>query len=498
MAMISSLTEAAGMVLTVSVLSWMLVGLLYGIVVGALPGVGPNLGMAVVLPFTISFEGPTAIIFLISIYSGAMYGGSIAAILINTPGNAAAAATTFDGYPMTKQGKAREALAVSATASALGGALTILTVILLSPVLIELILLFGSPEYFLIAVFGLVLITVVTRGSMVKGITAGAFGLLLTTIGIPIFTYEQRYTFGVLQLQDGVSFVVGLIGVFAVGEMMRLAAEPGSIAEDDVELTGSIGQGFRQIFRHPVTTVRSAFIGFGIGAIPGSGASVSNFISYGEAVRSDSDDDSYGSGNPKGVIASEAANNGTVAGSLIPTLSFGIPGSGSTAILLGGLIMHGIRPSPQLFESQLHITYAVFLALLVGNVVIFALGMTLVTRVGHWFTRVNTDYIVPLVLVFAVTGSYVIRDSWLDLAFVVAFGILGYYMVRHNYSIIAFVLGVVLGPIAEENLFRTMELGGLSYIRGRPLSLLLIFLIAIVLFGPLFKKQLSRIRGSAG
>ncbi|WP_254533050.1 tripartite tricarboxylate transporter permease [Natrinema gelatinilyticum] len=491
--MLDQLAHAGSIVLSWPTILWLVVGLLFGIVVGALPGIGPNLGMAVVLPLTVPLDGITAIILLISIYSGAMYGGSIAAILINTPGNAAAAATTFDGYPMTRLGKARKALAVSATASAVGGTLSILTVILLSPILIELVLLFGSPEYFLIAMFGLVLITVVTRGSMVKGITAGAFGLLLTTVGIPVMTFEQRYTFGLLELQDGISFVVALIGVFAIGEMMRLAAEPGSIADDDVELTGSIESGFWEVLKNPLTTIRSSFIGLGIGAVPGSGASVSNFISYGEAVRSD-DDDSYGSGNPKGVIASEAANNGTVAGSLIPTLSFGIPGSGSTAILLGGLLMHGIRPSPELFGAELYITYATFLALIVGNVIIFVLGMVFVTRTGHWFTHINTDYIIPLVICFAVTGSFAIRSNWLDLAFVVAFGVLGYYMVQHNYSIIAFVLGIVLGPIVEENLYRTMELGGTSVLLDRPLSIVLVVLIAAVLFGPLVKKQLNHSR----
>ncbi|TYT62556.1 tripartite tricarboxylate transporter permease [Natrialba swarupiae] len=494
--MIDSLFHAIDLVFSWPAILWLAVGMLFGIFVGALPGVGPNLGMAVVLPLTVPLDGITAIILLISIYSGAMYGGSIAAILINTPGNAAAAATTFDGYPMTRLGQARKALAVSATASALGGMLTIVTIILLSPLLIEFVLMFGSPEYFLIAMFGLVLITVVTRGSMVKGITAGAFGLLLTSVGIPVMTFEQRYTFGILELQDGISFVVALIGVFAIGEMMRLAAEQGGIVKEDVELSGSIASGFWEVIKNPISTIRSAFIGLGIGAVPGSGASVSNFISYGEAVRSDSDD-TYGEGNPKGVIASEAANNGTVAGSLIPTLSFGIPGSGATAILLGGLLMHGIRPSPELFGAELHITYATFIALIVGNVFIFLFGLLIVTRTGHWFTRINTDYIIPLVICLAVTGSFAIRNNWLDLAFVVAFGVLGYYMVKHNYSIIAFVLGIVLGPIAEENLYRTIELGGFPVFLERPLSILLLALTVLVLVGPLIKNQLEARRNAA-
>lgn len=484
---VGSLARAFEIVASWPTIGWILAGLLFGIIIGMIPGLGPNLGMAVVLPLTIQLDGVPAILLLISIYSGAMYGGSIAAILINAPGTAAAAATTFDGYPMSRTGRARDALTISAISSSVGGMLTIIILILISPVLVSLVLLFGSPEYFLIALLGLALITIVAEGSMVKGLTAGGFGLLLTSVGLPVMTAEPRYTFGYLELYSGLSFVVALIGVFAIGEMIKLANEGGSIAKGEVEVEGSVLSGAREVLRNPVTTFKSALIGGVIGAIPGAGASISNFISYAEAMRS-SAEDTFGKGDPRGVIASEAANNGTVSGSLIPTLSFGIPGSGSMAVLLGGLLMHGVRPGPDLFTTNLHITQSIFLALLVGNAVILVLGVLLFTRAGA-ITRVDTTYIIPIVICMAVLGSYGLRNNWFDVMSVFAFGVLGYYMSKHNYSIIALVLGIVLGTIVEENLYRSIQLSGdIPVFFTRPLSILLLLAILVILLGPAIKQ----------
>ncbi|ARS91028.1 tripartite tricarboxylate transporter permease [Natrarchaeobaculum aegyptiacum] len=467
---------------------WMILGLLAGILIGAIPGLGPNLGLAIVLPLTIRLDGPDAIILLISIYSGAMYGGSIAAILINTPGTAAAAATTLDGYPMARQGRALDALTISATASAVGGLFAIVTLLLLTPYLTQIVLLFGSPEYFLIALFGIALITVVARGSMVKGLTAGAFGLLLSTIGFPVAAGQPRYTFDSYLLFDGLDFVAVLIGIFAIGEMIKLIGERGTIAKGGVDMSGSVLSGARDVVRAPITTIKSGYIGMLIGAIPGSGASISNFISYAEAVRSGGGEEEYGEGNYRGVIASEASNNGTVAGSLIPTFSFGIPGSGATAILLGGLVMHGLNPGPELFTTNVDITYSVFLALLVGNAVILAVGLLLVTR-SAYITRVNTTYLVPLIIVFATLGALGLRGNWLDVITVLVFGIFGFFLMRYNYSIIAFVLGIILGPIAEENLVRSLQLsdGSLLIFVDEPISLVLTVMTILIVIAPLVR-----------
>ncbi|GAA0239124.1 tripartite tricarboxylate transporter permease [Haladaptatus pallidirubidus] len=491
---IGPLIEAADTLLTWPTPLWVVVGLILGMIAGALPGVGSSLGMAIVLPLTLPLGPINALVLLVSMYSGAMYGGSISAILVNVPGTGAAAATTFDGYPMSKQGRAVEALSISATSSAIGGFLSVLTLILLSPVLIEVVLLFGTPEYFLMAVLGLSMIGVVAHGSVVKAIVAGAFGMMLTTIGIAPNSPELRYTFGMLSLYDGIDFIAALIGMFAIAEMIKLSAQSGGIAERGIKLTGNVFNGVRAAIRRPITIIKSSFIGMFIGAVPGSGATVANFISYGEAMRSSDNSDDFGSGKPDGVIASEASNNGTIGGSLIPTISFGIPGSGSTAVLLGGLLMHGLRPGPQLFQTQLATTYTFMLALLVGNIFILLVGVFLVTRLGL-LTKIDTHYIVPTIVVLSLVGGYTLRTNWIDVATVVGLGLFGYLMVKYDYSIIAFVLGVVLGPIAEENLLRSLQLSGGSYsiFVTKPLSLVIVIAILVILFGPAIKPRIERL-----
>ena len=493
MSAIGALSEAIGIVFSWPTIGWVLVGLSLGIIAGALPGVGSALGMAIILPLTLPLDPADAIILLVSMYSGAMYGGSIAAILVNVPGTGAAAATTLDGYPMSKKGRAIEALSISASSSAFAGFLAVATLILLSPVLIELVLLFGTPEYFLMAVAGLAMITIVAQGSIVKGVVAGAFGLMLTSIGIAPNAPVQRYTFGNIALFDGISFIAALIGMFAIAEMIKLAAQHGGIADEGIDFSGSVTEGVQTTIEHPKTVIKSGYIGMIIGAIPGAGATVSNFIAYGEAMRSSNRAEKFGEGESLGVISSEASNNGTIGGSLIPTFAFGIPGSGSTAVLLGGLLMHGLRPGPELFNAELTTTYAALVALLVGNLFILLVGVFLVTRLGV-LTQINTHVIIPVIVVLSIVGSYTININWIDVVTVILLGIIGYFMVQYNYSVIAFVLGVVLGPIAEENLVRSLQLSDGSYMifLTRPISALLVLFTLIVLFGPFLKSTFKR------
>ena len=495
---------AVDALLTFETMLWLLAGVVVGIIVGGLPGLGPPLGMAIILPLTIPLNPADAIILLVGVYSGSMYGGSIAAILINTPGVSSSAATMFDGYPMSKQGKAASALSISATASAFAGLFTITALILFSPVLIQLVLAVGTPERFLVALLGLSMITVITRGSFAKGILAGVAGLLVTTVGSaqPI-ALERRYAESLL-LYDGIDFVAVLIGLFAIAEMMKLAGQEGGIAEGDVTIDrAGIKEGVLETVKRPVTVFKSGMIGMVVGAIPGAGATVSNFVAYSEAVRASADPDSFGSGNPEGVVASEASNNGTVAGSLVPAISFGIPGSSSTAVLIGGLLMHGLRPGPNMFQvdGELGLTYTMLLALLVGNVVILLFGLSMVTQLGY-LTKIDTDYIIPMVIVLSFLGTYALRVNPIDIVTIIVFGIIGFYMVRYNYSVIAFVLGVVLGDIAEDNLYTALQLSGGTYdifynpfAHGRWLSFLLSVTIFLLLFGPFIKGRIDRIRG---
>jgi putative tricarboxylic transport membrane protein len=479
------------------VIGWMAIGLVLGIVLGALPGIGSPVGMALVLPLTLPLDATEAIVLLVAIYSGAMFGGSIAAILINAPGTESAAATTLDGYPMAKNGLAKNALAIATTASALNGFLAALALILLSPVLIEVVLAFGSPEYFLLAILGISLITIVTQGSIVKGLVAGALGFMISTIGTAILTARPRYTFGQFGLYDGIDFVAALIGMFAFAEMMKLAAKK-QISAENIEMAGSVREGAISVFKHPKTTLKSGLIGMGIGMVPGSGATTSTFVAYAEEARSSAKDGRFGQGDPRGVIAPEAANNPTVSGSLIPTLSFGIPGSGSTAVLLGGVLMHGLQPGPVLFDEQLHITYALFVSLFLGNFLILAIGLTVIPYASK-ITELDTNVIIPMVVVLSFAGAFTLNQNWFDVLAVLLLGVLGFYMVKYNYSVIAFVLGIVLGPIAEENFFRSLQISGGDYSIfinpiSRPLSFLLSLTIFLVLFGPFIKARIDRER----
>lgn len=489
---VEALMQGIRTALSWPVVGWMALGLLAGIVLGGLPGIGSPVGMAIVLPLTVPLEPTAALILLTSIYSGAMFGGSISAILINAPGTESAAATTLDGYPMAKNGLAKNALAIATTASALNGFLAAIALVIISPILIEVVLLFGSPEYFLLAILGISLITIVAEGSVVKGIVSGAFGFMISTIGVAIMSASPRFTFGSLALYEGLSFVAALIGMFAFAEMMKLAVQT-QIADEEVGVTGSIVDGIKTVFKYPKTTLKAGVLGMLIGAVPGSGATTSTFVAYAEEARSSAKDGIFGEGDPRGIIAPEGANNPTVSGSLIPTLSFGIPGSGSTAVLLGGILMHGLQPGPQLFEAQLNITYALFVSVFLGNILILVVGYSIIPYASG-ITKLDTDIIIPMVVVLSFIGAYSLNQNWFDAFGVLALGILGYYMIQYNYSVIAFVLGIVLGPIAEENFFRSLQISSGDYTifvsPQQPLSLGISILIVLVLVGPFLGPRL--------
>lgn len=459
--------------------------IILGIVLGAIPGLGAVLGMTIVLPLTIVLDGTSAAVALISIYSGACYGASISSILINVPGTAAAAATTFDGYSMTTAGRSLEALEISATSSAFGGAITMLLLFILIPYLQPIVLAFGAPQIFILALFGIAMIGVIaSQGSFFKGITVGMWGVLLMTIGVAETRPVPRYTFDIIQLYDGLNVIALLIGMFALGEMLRIADLPGTIVAEGREIMGERFEGVKVVWRNKLLTLKSAFMGMTIGAIPGVGAGTSNFFSYAEAIRSSSNPAQFGNAHGPGVIAAEASNNGTVAGSLVPVLAFGIPGSASTAVLLGGFIMHGITPGIELFQpaENLSLTFTMVLGLIFGNFLILGLGLFVVTRIGDYITRLETDMIIPIIMVFAIVGAIGIRSNWVDIITVLVFGIIAYYMQLFNYSVIALVLGGVLASIVEANFIRSLQRSGGEWgiFWADPLSQFL--LIAMVLF----------------
>jgi putative tricarboxylic transport membrane protein len=473
----------------VSILSWptvllIVLGVIIGIVGGALPGVGGALTLAIVIPFTITMPGLTAIVFLIAIYNGVMYGGSISSVLFNVPGTASAAATTLEGYPLTKQGRAIDALTMSAVASGIGDLLAGVVVLLSLPVMVTIVLLFGTPEYFLVAAFGLALIIVISNGSFLKDAMAGGFGALLATVGVAPMAPTARYTFGSFALYEGINFVAALIGIFAISEMLRLSQLEGSIARED-DITGSVVDGVKQVLTKPITILKSTVIGLFIGAVPGSGGSVATFIAYGESKRSSDDSERFSQGAEEGLVATESANNASVSGSLIPTLTFGIPGSTTTAVLLGALLLHGIRPGPALFGQQIELTYSIFMTIILCSLLIIGFGLFAVRWAGY-LTTINTDLIIPIILVLSILGTYSINANYIDVFVILVTGALGYLMSNHGYSLVALLLGLILGPIAEENLYRALQLSGGSFdiFLATPLRIVLVALTVLIIVSP--------------
>jgi len=455
-----------------------------GLMSGAIPGLGPAITIALMIPVLEYFQTPIALLLLGSTYIVGVYGGSISAIVLNVPGTGASACTTLDGYPMSKKGKAITALSISTTASIFGGAISLFIIFSLTDYLSDLVLMFGSSEYFLMILLGIATIAVVSKGNFWKGMIAGILGLLLTSIGIAGTSGELRYTFDLLYLYDGIQFLPVIIGVFAVTEMMMLGGRGETIA-DTPELQGSVLEGIREVLNHKVTLVRSALIGLIVGAIPGAGGTVANFVSYGIAktIRGTVEDGvNFGEGNSEGIVAAEGSNNALVPGSLMPTLTFGIPGNSTTAVMLGALIFLGFRPGPTLFTDNIDVVYLLYTGVAFGTlflVILFWLG----PYIGK-VTMLNKAILIPAVLVVSTMGTYSLRYNFGDVILMTAFGFIGYIMVRHDYSVISLILGLILGTTAETTLYRSLQISSniFEYFLSRTISVVIILSILLLLF----------------
>ncbi|MGM0590579.1 MAG: tripartite tricarboxylate transporter permease [Halobacteriota archaeon] len=500
--MIENILKGLDLILTPEVMVFIVIGIALGILVGATPGIGPPVGIALILPLTIAFESWSALAMLFALYVGAMYGGAVSAIIINVPGTPGAIASTFDGYPLSRQGKARSALEISVLASAFGTVLAALILIAIAPILVEIILMVGTPEYALVAVFGLAIIPIVSQQSMAKSILAGSFGVLLSTVGMAPMSTTPRFTFGLLGLTEGLTIVAVLLGVFAVSEMIKLSAYEGSIGGGDdgeTDLGESIdsqsslvGRVVKIFVKNPATFVKSMVIGLVIGFIPAAGGSVSNIVAYATEKQLSDDPDSFGTGNIRGLISSESANSGTIAGSLVPLLAFGIPGSATAAIILGGMIMHGIRPGPGLFTDNIHITYATYIAVIAAGILLLVIGLLTVTKMSC-LTKVSMDIFVPIVIILCIVGSFALDLNYLDVISAGAFGLLSYLMMKYDYSLVALVMGLILGPVIESNGYRSFQLGDVSIFWESTLSLVLLVLTILALVGPPAKILYTRI-----
>lgn len=503
--MLGSFLEGAALILTPQSLLLIFVGVVLGLILGATPGIGPVPGIALLLPLTIEFEPWVALSMLFAIYTGGMYGGAVTAILLNVPGTAGAIASTFDGYPYSLQGRAKYAIEISVLASSFGTILSAVLLILAIPVLVQVISLFGTPEYALVAIFGLTIIPLVSQYSVSKALLTGGFGTLLSTVGIPVMSATPRYTLGILDLGDGLAFVPILLGIFAIAEMIKLTPYTGALgdsyARDGGEPTTAgpsyttvrqLPDRMAEIFvRNPLTFLKSVVVAIVIGFIPAAGGAVSNILAYALEKGTASDPESFGTGDVRGVIAAESANSGTIASTLVPLLAFGIPGSPTAAVILGGMLMHGLNPGPGLFQESVHLSYATFISVAIGGLFLIVVGLLAATQMAR-LTDLEMTMIVPPVIILCLVGSYALSLSVIDVAQAVGAGLVGYLMIKYNYSIVALIMGLILGPIIEENVHRSFSLGDIGIFLTTPLRLVMVVLIVGSLVAPVIIGLRSR------
>jgi putative tricarboxylic transport membrane protein len=469
-----------------------LAGTLLGIVVGALPGISGSTTTALLLPLTIMMSPTAAIAFLGAIYCAANYGGSITAILINTPGDPSASATAFDGYPLARRGEAGRALGMSAVASAIGGIFSVVVLIVAAPLLAGLAYKFGPPEYFALALFGLSMVAAVGGDSPAKNLLAGACGVLLATIGLDLTTGVERFTFDVPALSDGLDFIPVLVGLFAVAELFERVASRGGVPEY-VRLKSMDLPSWADFKKCAKAIALSCGIGTFIGALPALGATTAALISYNETRRWSRHKKEFGKGAIEGVAGPEAANNAAVGGAMVPTLALGIPGSTTTAIILAGLMVQGVRPGPHLFNEQPALLYVVFGSMLACNLLYLVLGFAFAKGFAR-IALVPDAYLWPAVFILSVVGSYAPNQSLVDVMVMLAFGVVGYLFRRYGFSPAPLIMGLVLGKMVEETLKQSLLLFDQDWTQffSRPVVVGLFAITAAGLLAPLIAKAFRK------
>lgn len=479
-------------------LAAILIGVTVGMFIGAMPGLSATMAIALLLPLTYSFPPETGLAMLASLYLSAMYGGSIAAILLRTPGTPAAAATVLDGYPMAQKGEAGKALGLSLTASLIGGVISAIVLLTVAPLLGSLVLNFGPVEIFAIAVLGITIIGSLSQGSTILGLMSGAIGLLLGMVGMDLTTGTPRFSFGYLELFGGINFTVALIGLFSIPQAVRLIMQGNTNKSARVSsVTGRMLPTGREFLNMLPNSLRSSVIGVFVGLIPGTGGDTASWFAYNEAKRFARNKAEFGTGCSAGVVAPEAANNAVVGGALIPTIALGIPGSASTAVLLGGLMVHGILPGPSLMTDYGDVTYTLLWAVLFANVALFLVGL-LFTRACVAVTKIPNRVVGPVIVVLSVIGAYAINNSVFDIGLMIAFGMLGLAFDSFRIPTPPLVIGLILGPILDTTLQQSLLIGGgeWSVFIANPISatLLAIAALSILQATPLFGLLARRFR----
>ena len=471
----------------------MFVSTVVGVTIGCLPGLSAAMGVALLLPVTFGMDPATGLIVLGGIYCGAIFGGSISAILIHTPGTPAPAATAIEGYQMTLRGQAAKALTVACFASFCGGLLSCLSLYFFSPVLAQLAMKFKSPEYFWLSLFGLTIIAGVSSKSILKGLMSGVFGLLLSTIGMDPMEGVPRFMFGQSTLYNGINTTCALIGLFSMSQVLILAEKKIVERANASAFKDKFGLNMAEIKKISPTIIRSWLIGNIVGILPGAGASIACFMGYNEARRFSKHKEEFGKGSIEGVAGSESANNAVTGGSLIPTLTLGIPGESVTAVLMGGLIIHGLQPGPELFTTYAGMTYTFFAGFLL--VQFFMLGIGLLGCKGFArISRLSDAILIPSIFLLCVVGSYAIHNNFVEVIIMMIFGVIGYLARKFDLNAAAIVLGLILGPIGEKGLRRSLLIsdGDPSILFSTPICWVLIVLCVVGVLSPLLMSKVER------
>ncbi len=464
-----------------------------GVIIGVLPGLGATTGAALLLPFTLTMPPVHAITVLATIYVSATFAGSITAILINTPGTSAAAATTFDGFPLAQRGEAGRALGVAVVSSTVGGIFSVIVLCIAAPLLARVAYEFRPPEYFALTLFGLSMLASISSGGAIKNLIGGIFGVWLATIGAERQSGIERFMFGNYELYEGLSFVPVMIGLFAMSELLvqsgKLMNKVKTVAMKAVKLPTRAD--YRKIWK---TILRSCGIGTFIGILPAEGATVASMIGYSEARRWSKNKEEFGKGSIEGIAGAESANNAATGGAMVPTMVLGIPGSGTTAIILVGLMVHGLRPGPYLFTEQVDTVYQIFGAMLLANIMFMAMGL----YAAKFFARISLiplTILWPIVFALSVIGAYSLSSSLLDVWIVLIFGVIGYFARRYGFAVAPIAVGLILGEMVETNLQNSLKMfdGEWWLIMTQPLAALFLVLAFLGLCGPfLFSKLVGK------
>lgn len=478
-----------------------LLGVAAGTIIGSIPGLTATMAVAVLVPLTFSMSSDSALILMGAIYTGAIYGGAYAAILLNTPGTPSAIATTFDGFPLAKQGKGNLAVSVACLASVVGGLIGALALLFMAPPLANAALAFGPNQYFWLAIFGLSLIAALSKGDFLKGLIGACFGLLIAMIGVSEINAQVRFTLGSETLIGGIEIVSALIGLYCIPVLIDLVAVPEKHLNAPNQKQGyDLFAALQALLKNKMNVVRSSVIGTLVGALPGAGGSIAGLVAYSEAQRTNKNEPRYGKGNPGGIIATESANNATVGGGFIPTLVLGIPGTPPDAVILGALMVQGVRTGPTLFTDSAPIVYTFIFGLLLATVLMLPVGLLIGRYAYKVIVQAPKAGLVPVVAFMTILGAFAIRNNISDVIIMIILGVVGWVLSKRGFSASPIVLGLILGRIAEQGFVQSWTIGNAlgnqwAQFFGQPLSIAIIALTVVSFaypFLPEIKKVLKR------